>query len=407
MNIVDRVKNILITPKTEWDVIAGETTPTATLFTGYVLPLAAVAAVAQFIGSVFVGTGMGFLGTYRMPLTWGLVMLVYQVVMAGVMVFVLSFIIDALAPSFGGQKSSAQALKVAAYCWTPGWVAGILTILPMLGILAILGALYGIYLLYLGLPKLMKNPADKSAGYTVVVIICAIIVGIIIGVIGGLITAPAMMGAAMSSGYGTATPRVEYDKGSPMGKLDDFAKKMEEAGKKMESAQKSGDPGKQMEAAMATLGTVISGGTGVEPVAIDALKPFVPETFAGMPKTSSNAERSGVAGLMVAKVETVYGSGSKQVELEITDTGGAAALMGMASWLNVQGEKENDSRIERTRNEGGRMVHEEISKKGGRHKYSIVLASRYVVSAEGRGLDYNEMKGAVAKLDLAKLEALK
>src|SRR4029079_18929942 len=28
MNIVDRVKNILITPKTEWEVIAGETTPT-------------------------------------------------------------------------------------------------------------------------------------------------------------------------------------------------------------------------------------------------------------------------------------------------------------------------------------------------------------------------------------------
>src|SRR5215510_15967782 len=118
MNIVDRVKNILITPTTEWDVIAGESTPTATLVTGYVLPLAAVAAIAHFIGSVFVGTSLGPLGSYRMPLMWGLVFMVYQIVMAVVMVFVLGFIIDTLAPSFGGTKNNAQALKVAVYCWT-------------------------------------------------------------------------------------------------------------------------------------------------------------------------------------------------------------------------------------------------------------------------------------------------
>ena len=147
--------------------------------TGYVLPLAAVAAVAGFIGSVFVGTSMGLLGTHRMPLMWGLVMLIYQLVMAVVGVFVLGFIIDALAPSFGGTKNNAQALKVAAYCWTPGWVGGIFGILPLLGILGALLGLYGIYLLFLGLPKLMKNPAEKSAGYTVVVLIAAIVVTVV------------------------------------------------------------------------------------------------------------------------------------------------------------------------------------------------------------------------------------
>jgi hypothetical protein len=407
MNIVDRVRNILITPRTEWEVIAGESTPTAALITGYVLPLAAIAAVAQFIGSVFVGTSLGFMGTFRMPLLWGLVMLSYSVAMAVVMVLVVGFIIDALAPSFGAQKDNAQALKVAAYCWTPGWVAGILNILPMLGILAILGALYGIYLLYLGLPRLMKNPAEKSAGYTAVVIICAIVVGVIVGVIGGLITTPAMMGAAAVSGMSPTAPAVQHDKSSPMGKLDDFAKKMEEAGRKMEAAQKSGDPGKQMQAAMEAMGTAMSGGTRVEPVSIEALKPFAPETFAGLPRTDSRAERSGVAGLMVAKVEASYASGQKQVELEITDTGGAAGLMGFATWLNVQGEKEDSRGIERTKSEGGRMIHERISRQGGEHQLSMVLGNRFVVTAEGRGIDYNEMKSAVAKLDLAKLEALK
>src|SRR5687768_8369590 len=115
MNIVDRVKKILLTPKTEWDVIAAESTPTQQLVVGYVLPLAAIAAVAAFIGQVVIGVSVPLLGTVRFGLLAGLTGLVMSVVMAVVMVFVLGLIADALAPSFGGQKNSAQALKVAAY----------------------------------------------------------------------------------------------------------------------------------------------------------------------------------------------------------------------------------------------------------------------------------------------------
>ena len=63
MALVDRVKNILLTPKTEWEVIERETTPTASLITGYVLPLAGVAALATFIGYCLVGTTLPFVGT--------------------------------------------------------------------------------------------------------------------------------------------------------------------------------------------------------------------------------------------------------------------------------------------------------------------------------------------------------
>ncbi len=76
-----------------------------------------------------------------------------------------------------------------------------------------------------------------------------------------------MAGGALS---GAHAPTVTYDKDSPLGKLEDFGKKMELAGKKMEAAQASGDTGKQMEAALGALGTALSGGKGVEPVQIDA-----------------------------------------------------------------------------------------------------------------------------------------
>lgn len=406
MGLVQRVKNILLTPKTEWEVIAAENTPPKDLLLTYVLPLAALAAVAGFISHAVVGTMLPMIGTYRMPIVWAVVMLIYQLIMSVVSVFVVGFIIDALAPSFGGQKNFNQAIKVAAYCYTAGWVGAVFGIIPFLGwLIALAFALYGIYLLYLGLPRLMKNPEDKSVVYTIVVIVVAILVSIVIGFIGTMITAPAMIAA---HGYGGAiAPSVTYDRKSPMGKMDEFARKMEAAGKKMEAAEKSGDSKKQMQAAMGVLGTAISGGKGVEPVQLDALKPYLPEKFAGLPRTDLRTERSGVAGFMVAKAEGVYSDPSgKNVQLEVVDTGGAAGLVGLASWMGVQGEKENAQRRESTRKEGNRLVHEEVSKQGGRNKYTVILGDRFVVSAEGAA-DINTLKFGVNSLDLGKLESTK
>ena len=402
MNLVDRAKKILLTPKTEWDAIAADPTPTQQLVVGYVLPLAEVAAVAAFIGQVFVGVSTFIAGTVRIGMVAGLVGLVFAIVMAVVMVFVVGFIADALAPSFGGQKNMQQAVKVAAYSYTPVWIVGILAIIPALGLLGILAALYAIYLMYLGLPKLMKSPQEKAAGYTAVVVIAAIVVGVVVAMIGGLITAPAML----ATGQMGAGPRITYDKDSPMAKLDDFAKKMEVQGKKMEEAQKSGDTSKQMEAALGALGTAMSGGKAVEPVQLDVLKPFVPEKFAGLPRADLRTERSGVAGLMIARAEGDYREGDRHVQLEVSDTGGAAGLLGMAAWLGVQGEKEDANRREVTRREGTRVVHEVVDKRGGKNEYTVVLANRFVVSAEGNA-DIGALKSAVAGLELGKLEGMK
>lgn len=401
--LVQRAKNILITPKTEWQAVAAESTPHMPVITGYVLPLAAVAALAAFIGSVFVGASLGPLGTVRTGVVAGIVALVLSIVMSVVMVFVMGAIIDALAPTFGAQKNMSQAVKVAAYSYTPVWVLSVLTILPALGLLVIIGALYAVYLLYLGLVAVMRAPQEKAIGYTAVVVVVGIVVGVIISMVVGAVSlafAPAAsLGSAGSAG-------VTFDKDSPMGKMEDFSKKMEEASRRMEEAQKSGDPNKQMEAAMAALGTAVSGGKGVEPVQLDALKPFVPEKFAGLPRTSQNLDRSGPAGMMAARIETEYGdAGGKRVSLEVSDTGGAAGLMALAG-LAV-GEREDDETIERTRKEGTRMTHEEVSKKGGRNQYTVVLADRFVVNAEGEGVDIATLKSAVNGLDLGKLESLK
>jgi uncharacterized protein YqgC (DUF456 family) len=107
---------------------------------------------------------------------------VVQYVLTLVSVYILALIIDALAPTFSGEKNLTQAFKLATYSYTPGWLVGVFALIPALGILRILG-LYGLYLLYVGLPVLMKSPKEKSTVYTVAVIIAAIIIFVVIGAI--------------------------------------------------------------------------------------------------------------------------------------------------------------------------------------------------------------------------------
>ena len=194
MALVDRVKNILLTPRTEWEVIDAEPTTVADLYKGYILPLAAIGPVASAIGTSLFGYSVPFVGSYRTPIGSAITGAVVAYVLTLVGVYVLSLIIDALAPTFNGTRNPIQALKVAAYSSTASWVAGIFALIPALSLLGILG-LYSLYLLYLGLPVLMKAPAEKAVGYTVVVIVAAIVLFMVTGMIAGMFVAgPAAFG---------------------------------------------------------------------------------------------------------------------------------------------------------------------------------------------------------------------
>jgi hypothetical protein len=415
MDLVQRAKNIVLAPNSEWPVIAAEPASTGDLITGYVMPLAIIGAAAGFIGRVIVGQSILFMGTVRVGIVTGLIGACWMFVGAIIGVFVLSFIINALAPTFGGQPNSGQAMKVAVYSYTPTWIAGVLGILPSLGALAALvGGLYALYLLYLGLPALMKNPPDKSVAYTAVIVVCAIVLAVVVGMVGAMFVGAGMMGAGALStstlGGGSrstaSSSSVTFDKNSTLGKLQDLGNKLDENNKKVEAAQKAGDTAGAAAAAMGGLGLLMGGGTHAEPLETTVLKPFVPDTFAGLSKTGSSAEKGGLGGLTMSNAKATYSDrANKSVDLEITDTGGAAGLVGLAGW--VQGEREDDSGSERTAKENGRLVHERVSKTGGTNEFSIVLGDRFVVKADGHGVDVNQLKSAVASLDLAKLEGMK
>jgi len=185
MEIIDRVKNVLFSPKTEWPTIEAENEPHAKVFTSYVVPLALIPAVAAFIGYGLIGYSV--LGVKITTMGWGIRQAIMQYILMCGGVYLTAFIIDALAANFGARKDFNRAFSLVAYSYTPMFVAGVFYILPMLSWLASLAGLYGLYLLYIGLQPMMKAPEEKQTSYFVVSLIVTIVVSVVISTILGAI----------------------------------------------------------------------------------------------------------------------------------------------------------------------------------------------------------------------------
>jgi hypothetical protein len=411
--IIERVKNILLTPKTTWPVIAEEPATTAGIYKGYVLILAAIPAVFGFLKAVMIGYSLPFAGTVTVGFGWALSSTLLTYVLSIVGVFIAALIVDVLAPTFGGQKNSVQALKAVAYAYTASWIAGVGAIVPWLSLLiAILGGIYSIYLLYLGLPPNMKVAPEKAGGYTAVVVIVAIIVGWVVN-----LTVVGIMGTGMyargafntSPASSSSSSEIDVDPDSSLGKLQKWGKQMEAASKNMEAAQKSGDSKAQGEAIGSMLGAALGGGGGkVEALPPDRIKALLPDSLAGMPRKSIEAERNSALGIQVSRSEAQYGGDDgSSLRVEVTDVGNAQGLMLLAGWTSIETDKESDSGFEKTYRKDGRLVHEQWDKVAQTGKYSVVLGERFIAEVSGRAANLDQLKQALSGVDLAALEALK
>jgi hypothetical protein len=174
MDLLERIKAILVAPEREWPLIAREPATASSLLVHYVAILALVPALAHLMGATLVG---GYA-----PILPSLAGAVITYVASFVAVYGAALIVDLLAPAFGARKDFSSALKLAVYAATPAWLAGIFLIVPGLSFLAVLG-LYGAYLLWLGLPILMQTPADRALPYAAAVTACALVIAIGLGLL--------------------------------------------------------------------------------------------------------------------------------------------------------------------------------------------------------------------------------
>ncbi len=377
--LIDRCKNILLKPKEEWAVIDAEPATVGGLMTGWVVPLAAIGPVAGLIGGLVFGYS-AFGVTYRPSVTGAVTQAVIGYALALVSAFLLSKIIDALAPSFGGQKNGVQAMKVAAYSGTAAYLAGIFQVIPALAILGLLG-LYSLYLLYLGLPRLMKAPEEKAMSYTIVTVIVAIILFLVVGAVTTALTgalAPRAVTFGESGGTVTGEVTVPGVGKVDVGKMQDAAARMEAAATRAQSA------------------------TPADRLALAAL---LPAAAGGWTRTELESSSAGAAGLGGSRAEARYEADGKSVRLKVTDLAAAGALAAMASAFKIESSRETDRGYERSGMIDGRYTIEKWEK-AGRGSYGVLLGDRFLIEAEGDAPDIGALKALVGAVDAGKLQAL-
>ncbi|MFO1402007.1 MAG: Yip1 family protein [Steroidobacteraceae bacterium] len=413
--LIARVKAILMTPKTEWPVIASEPSSAGDIYKNYVIWLAGAAAIASFISNSIIGTQTWFFGTYRLPMVGGLVMAVIHWVQWLVFTWLFVWIVDALAPTFRGQKNRVEATKAVAYAFTAGWVGYVGVVVPYIGVLfALAGGIYGIYLLYLGLQHTMKCPQDQAGAYTAVSIIVAVVVALILNaVVFGTIVRAVGLGGMGWGGFGGGLSGMRhsggsFDSDSAGGALAQWAQGMEEAGKKAEEANKTGDPAAAAQAAGGVLAAALGGKGNVESLSSEKIKAFLPDSLGGLARTEISAQRNAAMGVQMSEAEATYSDNAGQsVRLKVADMGGVAGLAALASWANIEEDKQTQDGYEKTYKSGDRMIHEQWDNGSKSGEYTVLVGNRFSVEASGNAAGIDALKGAVESVDLGALEALR
>jgi hypothetical protein len=409
MNVVQRVQDIILKPKETWPAIEQETADTASIYRSYVILLAAIPAIAGFIGLSIIGAG-AFGISVRVPLLSGLGHMVVSYVLSLVAVFLLALIVDALAPTFGGSKSQIAALKLVAYGSTAAFLGGIFSLLPSLGVLGLVAALYSIYLIYTGLPVLMKCPQQKAGVYTAVVIGCGIVAMVILGALTSALlpTRGGLLGGVMgdSGSVTIKTPGGEVN--IDTSKMEQAARKMEEAGKRLEAAQKAGDSAAANKAMGDVVGAVAGGtATNATPIAVQDLKMLLPESLGDLKRESFETQGSQAMGVASASAKATYALGEQRVQLSITDLGGLGGLASLAGWANMTVDRETPDMIEKVYKQGSRTMREQFRKDGSHGEITVILDNGVIVETQGDKVDMASMKKLIASVDLNRIEALK
>ncbi len=357
LGLIARVKNLLLQPATEWDVIDREEVEPRRLAMRYVAPLAAIPTIAIVLALAVIGVQ----GVRAPILGVALSAFIFFVLtLAGV--FAFAAIINWLAPRFGAEKNYKQAFKLSAYSTTAALAAGVLAVAPALQVFALLAAAYSLYLLFVGAPKVM-HPAPKSAlNYAIVTTFAAIIVAMIVG-------AAAMVAVAPNGNLFPNLPRLPF--------VDQL-------------------PAPQSQAAPATSSaTPQPGGPAPLRPAGSDLRGVAPDTIAGLGRVAVGVERSGQPGQRTVRLEAEYRDGGRMLTLQITYSHAIAQVIGFGGLSTSEFDRETSDGYSRRRREGDAIVVEDWNIASQAGSYGRLTQDRFYVKANGRGVNPDDLRAAV------------
>ena len=163
--VLNHVWGLFAHPTEEWKDIRGERCSVTKCYCSHVLFLAAIPAVAGFIGTSMVGWQVGQHEVNRLTTESALSIAALFYIGMLVAVFAVGKTIHWMGQTYGTVQPLPQCIALAAYTATPLFLIGIMLLYPILWLNLIIGLpalAYTVYLLYIGLPIMMDIPSEKG-----------------------------------------------------------------------------------------------------------------------------------------------------------------------------------------------------------------------------------------------------
>lgn len=416
MFLLKRVRDILLRPTPTWQKIREERFDAGWVFSTYVMPLAAIAALAVFIGLTLVGVG-GWESRQRLPLARGLAGLGVGFLLLLLTIFVLARAVNALAAGFGARQSTRRSMMLVGYASTAAFVGALFALVPALAFIGLFFALYSVYLLYTGLPVLMRCPPTKVIAFTALTVSCAaVMLGVLATVLlmlmpsglPGTGASPAPALAATASGAPSPALAEEPPAEPESPRVAAMSSSMREAQGRLEAARKTGDAA-TAGAAITDMKAAItrSGLQGIDPQVLKlALPDRLPDGFSQIRMQTHSGKGNEVVG--GSEAESTYVDAEKRrLTLAAVDLGARGLMVKSAEWASSVEADPAPGHVDKVFKTGRRTHRELFRPAGSQAEVTIVLANGIIVQARADKSDLPTLRKMLIEVDLGTLEALK
>ncbi|MBC8186206.1 YIP1 family protein [candidate division KSB1 bacterium] len=179
--VMEKIKSIYLSPATFWDEVKTEQTTESAVIKDYFVFIAALPALAGFIGALFIGEN------FFRSIVWAV--LFFGCAVAGI--FLFSKIIMFLGKSFDIKNDELNIFKLAAYTFTPILLAGVFFIIPVIYWLSIVGV-YGFYFYWIGFQKIVICTEEEKFNFFFISLIVLIILTMLIYLLPAVISGAAV-----------------------------------------------------------------------------------------------------------------------------------------------------------------------------------------------------------------------
>lgn len=134
------------------------------------------------------------------------------------------------------------------------------------------------------------------------------------------------------------------------------------------------------------------------------LKALLPDRLLRMDRTSHSGERSGIRGLKISVAEAKYEDEDRYLEVALVD-GGSLAIARLANlgWSMAEIDKEDTNGFERTTTIDGNKAFEKYNRKWEEGELIVLYQERFVVTLKGKGIEADDLRRALDRLDLEEL----